>query len=208
MLERIQSENTVSGAVKIACTAADNVNVAFYQNAVPIIRDLAVENALGSDLTGVAVHLTSEPPFLTPPGVWRIDCIADQTVHHIRSLDLKLDPAFLAGINASRRGELRIRVEAAGIVLGDHAVEINLLPPSHWGGVNSAPELLAAFVRPTDPSIDVILREASNKLASAGRNEALDGYCKGQGSRLGDRRGDLGGAGVTFDCLRLAAEKL
>lgn len=66
MLERIQSENTVSGAIKIACTAADNVNVAFYQNAVPIIRDLAVENALGSDLTGVAVHLTSEPPFLTP----------------------------------------------------------------------------------------------------------------------------------------------
>lgn len=83
MLERIQSENTVSGAVKIACTAADNVNVAFYQNAVPIIRDLAVENALGGDLTGVAVHLTSEPPFLTP-GVWRIDRIADQTVHHIR----------------------------------------------------------------------------------------------------------------------------
>lgn len=182
MLERIQSENTVSGAVKIACTAADNVSVAFYQNAVPIIRDLAVENALGGDLTGVAVHLTSEPPFLTP-GVWRIDRIADQTVHHIRSLDLKLDPAFLAGINASRRGELRIRVEAAGTVLGDHTVEVNLLPPSHWGGVNSAPELLAAFVRPTDPSIDVILREASNKLASAGRDEALDGYRKGTKAR-------------------------
>lgn len=182
MLERIQSENAVSGAVKIACTAADNVNVAFYQNAVPIIRDLAVENALGRDLAGVSVHLTSEPPFLTP-GVWRIDRIADQTVHHIRSLDLKLDPAFLAGINASRRGELRIRVEAAGTVLGDHAVEINLLPPSHWGGVNSAPELLAAFVRPTDPSIDVILREASNKLASAGRDEALDGYRKGTKAR-------------------------
>lgn len=68
-------------------------------------------------------------------------------------------------------------------MLGDHAVEVNLLPPSHWGGVNSAPELLAAFVRPTDPSIDVILREASNKLASAGRDEALDGYRKGTKAR-------------------------
>src|SRR6202165_240051 len=154
MLERTQVEEAVSRTLKITCTAADNVNVAFYQNAVPIIRDLAVENALGRDLTEISVHLTAEPPFLTP-GVWRIECIANQAVHHIRSLDLKLDPAFLAGINASRRGELRILVEAAGAVLAEQAVEINLLPPSHWGGVNSAPELLAAFVRPTDTSIDV-----------------------------------------------------
>ena len=57
------------------------------------------------------------------------------------------------------------------------------MPPSHWGGVNSAPELLAAFVRPTDPSIDVILREASDKLAAAGRDEAMDGYRKGTKAR-------------------------
>ncbi|KRR22382.1 DUF3320 domain-containing protein [Bradyrhizobium retamae] len=176
MLDRDQSDHAVAG-IKVSCTVADSVNVAFYQNAVPIIRDLAVENALGSDVTGISIHLTSEPPFLTP-GVWRIERIADQAVHHIRSLELKLDPAFLAGINASRRGELRIRVEAAGTVLAEQAVEINLLPPSHWGGVNSAPELLAAFVRPTDPSIDVILREASDKLAAAGRDEAMDGYRK------------------------------
>ena len=31
-------------------------------------------------------------------------------------------------------------------------------------------------MRPTDPSVDVILREASSKLAAAGRNEAMDGY--------------------------------
>jgi hypothetical protein len=172
----------VTGTVKIVSTAADNVNVAFYQNAVPIIRDLAVENALGRDLSEIKVHLTAEPPFLAP-GVWRIERIANQAVHHIRSLDLKLDPAFLAGINASRRGELRILVEAAGAVLAEQAVEINLLPPSHWGGVNSAPELLAAFVRPTDPSIDVILREASDKLAAAGRDEAMDGYRKGTKAR-------------------------
>jgi Protein of unknown function (DUF4011)/REase_MTES_1575/AAA domain/Protein of unknown function (DUF3320) len=181
MLERDRLDHAAAG-VRVSCTVADNINVAFYQNAVPIIRDLAVENALGSDLAGISVHLTSEPPFLTP-GVWRIERIADQAVHHIRSLDLKLDPAFLAGINASRRGELRVRVEAAGTVLAEQAVEINLLPPSHWGGVNSAPELLAAFVRPTDPSIDVILREASDKLAAAGRDEAMDGYRKGTKAR-------------------------
>ena len=85
--------------------------------------------------------------------------------------------------NASRRGELRIRVDAAGETLAERTADINLLPPSHWGGVNSAPELLAAFVRPTDPSVDVILREASGKLAAAGRSDAMDGYRQGTKKR-------------------------
>lgn len=166
-----------AGELKVNCTAADNVNIAFYQNAVPIIRELAFENATGRDLSDLSVHLTAEPPFITP-AMWRIQHVANEAVHHIRSLDLKLDPAFLAGINASRQAQLRIQVDAAGEKVVERIVELNLLPPSHWGGVNAAPELLAAFVRPTDPSVDVILREASGKLAAAGRDDAVDGYSK------------------------------
>ncbi|MGY8665415.1 DUF3320 domain-containing protein [Bradyrhizobium sp. UFLA05-109] len=176
-MEQTGAEGSAAGTLKIACTTADNINVAFYQNAVPIIRELALENSEGRDLRELSVHLASEPAFITP-GVWRIEQIADGATHHIRSLDLKLDPAFLAAINASRRAELRIRVEAAGETLVENAIEVNLLPPSHWGGVNAAPELLAAFVRPTDPSVDVILREASGKLAAVGRDDAMDGYRK------------------------------
>jgi very-short-patch-repair endonuclease len=176
------AEDTAASAPKITCTAAENVNVAFFQNAVPIIRELAIENSLGRELSDVSVHLSSEPPFLSP-GVWQIDRIADQSTHHVRGRDLKLDASFLAGITASRRAEIKIRVEAAGERIADHAVEINLLPPSHWSGMNTAPELLAAFVRPTDPSVDVILREASDKLATAGRDSAVDGYRKGTKGR-------------------------
>jgi hypothetical protein len=176
MAERLEV-GEAADELKINCTVAENVNVAFYQNAVPIVRELAIENRSGIDLSELSVHLTAEPAFLTP-GVWRIQHIADQATHHIRSLDLKLDPAFLAGINASRRAQLKIRVESAGETLVENAVELNLLPPSHWGGVNAAPELLAAFVRPTDPSVDVILREAAGKLAAAGRDDAMDCYRK------------------------------
>jgi hypothetical protein len=176
MAERFEAEETAS-ELKVNCTAADNVNVAFYQNAVPIVRELAIENGTGRDLSELSVHLTAEPAFLTP-GVWRIQHVANLATHHIRSLDLKLDPAFLAGINAARRAQLRIRVQVDDEKLVESAVELNLLPPCHWGGVNAAPELLAAFVRPIDPSIDVILREASSKLATAGRDDAMDGYRK------------------------------
>jgi hypothetical protein len=67
MLERVQTEETVAATAKITCNAAANINVAFYQNAVPIMRELAVENRLGRDLTDICVHLAAEPPFLTQP---------------------------------------------------------------------------------------------------------------------------------------------
>ena len=38
-------------------------------------------------------------------------------------------------------------------------------------------------MRPTDPSIDVILREAADKLSKAGRNPAIDGYKTGKKAR-------------------------
>jgi hypothetical protein len=170
------------GAVQVACVTAENVNLAFYENGVPLVRELSIENRTGSDLDGVEIHLFSEPSFITP-GVWRVERIADNDTHHLKTVDLKLDHGFLAGLTASRRGEMRIRVNAGSKVLADWQVDVNLLPPSHWGGSVAAPELLAAFVRPTNPSVDVILREAADKLMKAGRDPAIDGYAKGKKAR-------------------------
>ena len=98
------------GNVEVVCTTAQNINLAFYQNAIPIIRELSIRNASGDELRQIAVRLSSEPPFVTP-GVWRIDRIANEDVHHLTVVDLKLDHAFLAGLTASRRAEIFVRIE-------------------------------------------------------------------------------------------------
>ena len=52
----------------------------------------------------------------------------------------------------------------------------DLLSPSEWTGLAAAPELVAAFVRPNDPTVEAVLRNAAEKLRAAGRDPALDGY--------------------------------
>ena len=170
--------------LNVACSTAENINLAFYQNAVPIVRELSVGNEFDTPVSGVEVHLSSEPGFVSP-GVWRIDKIAPNDVHHLPTVDLKLDSTFLSGLTASRRGEIRVRVEVSGQLLAEKMIEVNLLPPTHWGGAGAAPELMAAFVRPTDPSVDVVLREAAEKLAQAGRDLAIDGYRRQKRRALG-----------------------
>lgn len=168
--------------LKVSYSISENVNLAFYQNAVPFLHELMLTNESGKELAGVTIKLTAEPPVLTPR-IWRVDWIASGCSHHIHPLDPKLDPMVLGGLTAARRAELRILVEAGGAAVADEKVEINLLPPSQWGGMSAAPELLAAFVRPNDPNVDVILREAAEKLAQAGRDPAIDGYKQGKKTR-------------------------
>ena len=76
-MEQERAAESRTEIFKVACSAADSVNIAFYQNAIPIIRELAIENELGRDLSGKSVHLAAEPPFLMP-GIWRIERITDR----------------------------------------------------------------------------------------------------------------------------------
>jgi Protein of unknown function (DUF4011)/REase_MTES_1575/AAA domain/Protein of unknown function (DUF3320) len=191
MLETNVSEGSLSSSdtgddilpkVEIAYSASDYVNIAFFQNAIPILRGISVTNNLLEDLSDVTVNFSSEPPFIAP-GFVAISRIKSGNQHHLPSPDLKLDQAFLTGVTASRRSEITVRVRRGQEILAEQSKEINLLPSGFWGGAASSPELLAAFVRPTDPSVDVILRDAAEKLKQAGKQTAFDGYRSGKKGR-------------------------
>ncbi|MGD9507785.1 MAG: DUF4011 domain-containing protein [Geminicoccaceae bacterium] len=161
--------------IDIKVALAERVSVAFHQNAVPIASEFAINNATAEDLVEVELHVRSEPGFLAP-AVWRIDRIVAGGVHHVSLPDLRLDPGTLGRLTEAVRGQVILTAVVGGAEVATHREEIELLPPSHWGGVAAAPELLAAFVRPNDPAVDLVLREAAAALARAGKPTAIDGY--------------------------------
>lgn len=165
----------------VDCALAERINVAFYQNAIPVISEIVVENSLERDVETIDVILTSEPAAIHR-ATWRIERLVAGGLHHISLPDLKLDAGFLSGLKETVRGELRFTLLVGDEEAAHGLFPIEFLPPSQWGGSAAAPELLAAFVRPNDPAIDLILRDAAERLAAAGRLAAIDGY-RSEGKR-------------------------
>ncbi|WP_244481084.1 DUF3320 domain-containing protein [Methylobacterium sp. Leaf102] len=165
----------VADTVQVACSATEHVSLAYYENAIPVIREIVITNASEEDLTDLRLQIESRPAVVQPLTL-RIDRIPAGSNHHIETPDIRLDAALLAGFTEASRLELTTILEDAAGERARSVAEIRLLPPSHWGGGRSAPELLAAFVRPNDPAVDVVLRDAATKLGEAGRESGLNGY--------------------------------
>ena len=173
------------GSIVIACEATDSIGLAYHQNRVPVVREIAVENRGQIALDDIRLTVSSEPGAVRPFEL-RIDNVAPGAKARIEAPDITLDPAALKGFTEAVALELIVEVVGTSGVLKRHAVGLRLLPPSHWGGGRSAPELVAAFVRPNDPAVDVVLHDASAKLAAAGLVSGLDGYGEGGRGRAWD----------------------
>lgn len=183
-LETIEpvAEAEPAETVRLGCTATEHVSLAYHENAIPVIREIVIANGSEQDLIDLSVRIESRPPVVQPLTL-RIDRVPAGSNHHIETPDVRLDAACLAGFTEASRLELTVILDDAGGERARTVAEMRLLPPSHWGGGRSAPELLAAFVRPNDPAVDVVLRDAATKLGEAGRETGLNGYTTGRKAR-------------------------
>ncbi|MGH7102124.1 MAG: DUF3320 domain-containing protein [Acetobacteraceae bacterium] len=161
--------------IEIKVSIAARINVAFHQNAVPAVAEITLVNETDSSVNEVTVSVSATPEFLRP-ATFRLDGLRPRGTARICPVLTELDAAFLLNLTEAVRCEITVTASADGVVLASVRSPCELLSPSEWTGLVTAPELIAAFVRPNDPSIDSILRNAAEKLRRAGRDPSLDGY--------------------------------
>ena len=159
---------------------ANKLNLADFQNSVPLLRDLVVVNDSERELSRLQLRLESYPPFLKPK-TWSIDACAPKSRYGINDRDVQLDGALLGKLTEAETSTLTITlVEEAGgadervLVIEQRKVE--LLPRNQWGGLSHLPDLVAAFVQPNELAIDRLLKQTAEVLRKAGKSPALDGY--------------------------------
>ncbi|WP_349361325.1 DUF4011 domain-containing protein [Stappia sp.] len=154
---------------------ASSFTYASYQNAIPVIRSLAIENGSDRQVDDLRLELTSSPAFLRPK-TWTVDRVRADDSLAMSDRTLDLDAAYLDGLNEAERGEITLRLSAAGKLLDERRLPVRLLARDEWGGVEDMAQLLPAFILPNDPGIPPVLRAAAERLVAHGHSGALDGY--------------------------------
>ncbi|WP_342655688.1 DUF3320 domain-containing protein [Pseudomonas sp. F3-2] len=168
--------------VKILATLVAKLNLADFQNAIPVIRELRISNETTDRFVNATLTLTSAPEVLRAK-TWRIDEIAADSFRIIPGLDLVLDGPLLSRLTESEMSTFTFVLEA-----DDKAEEggrkkiarleqvVDLLPRNQWGGLRHIPDMTAAFVQPNDPAVERLLKQAAELLRLSELSSALDGY--------------------------------
>jgi very-short-patch-repair endonuclease len=164
----------------IRVTGSEKLNLADFQNSVPLLRELALVNGSEREATGLQLRLESFPPFLKPK-TWTVDACAAGETYPIKDCDVHLDGALLGKLTEAETATVSFALfEKAGTVdescLVRHEHKVELLPRNQWGGLSHLPDLVAAFVQPNELAVDRLLKQAAEVLRAAGKNPAIDGY--------------------------------
>lgn len=84
------AQQEVVRELKIEATLAAKLNLADFQNAVPLIRELRVVSTLEQDSKALEVVLEAIPAFVRPR-TWRLDSVGAGQTYRLQDLDVQLD---------------------------------------------------------------------------------------------------------------------
>lgn len=152
----------------IRISNASKLNLADFQNSVPLLRELAVVNDSDRELSHLQVRLESYPPYLKPK-TWSIDACDPKSRYGIKDCDVSLDGVLLGKLTEAETSTITFSVvEKAGTaderVLATEERKVELLPRNQWGGLSHLPDLVAAFVQPNELAIDRLLKQTAQVL--------------------------------------------
>ena len=177
-----ETENAMPGAVIIKANIAARLNVAFHQNSVPAIAEIELVNDTENDLNGISISVSAVPGFLQPK-TFRFDQVLAGGTQRLNPVPIDFDAKYLLGLSEAVRGEIDLVARVGETEVARLTTSCQLLSPSEWTGLSTAPELIAAFVRPNDASVDIVLRNAAEKLrkAHATRHSTVTGRVRRRG---------------------------
>ncbi|MEM9353660.1 MAG: DUF3320 domain-containing protein [Planctomycetota bacterium] len=177
------SNNSDSSAKPLVRVIAEECfNYAAWQNAVPLLREVIVENPTDDELSSLTVELTPSPSFARGKS-WKVDRVGAGQSVTLRDIDLDIDAEYLDRLDEAVRGRLGFRLVRQDETLAERKHELRVLARDEWGGMGSMGELLPAFVTPNDPALAPLLKSASESLERHGHPAGLDGYQSGDPNR-------------------------
>lgn len=171
--------------LEVILECSGSVNLAFQQNAIPVLQEFRIRNA-GPERRGLVVRVTAEPAFCEPHEI-RLDSLTAGEEFRSPLLEFKLNPTFLDSLTEKVRGQFRVECLEGEQVLAARVQEIFAMPRNEWCGADTFPVLLAAYVLPNDPAVVTALDGAANILRQQVEGGSLNGYQSQSAKHVADQ---------------------
>lgn len=166
----VGNTNVGQSVCRLLIDAVDSFTYAAWQNSVPVLRSIEIDNTARPELSNLKLLLHASVPFIRDR-TWVIDRIGAGEKLSIPLADLE----YLNHLEEAERAILTLRLVHRETVIQESEQPIRVLARDEWGGLASMGELLPAFVTPNDPALAVVLRSAATLLGQHGHSTALDG---------------------------------
>lgn len=175
--------SSLPAGVGIRLDLNTRINYAMQQNDIPVIHAAHIDNGSEEPLRDLKLRIISEPHFAE---LWEqgIALVERRSTYNISPVELSLSPVYLSELTEGLRGQLRCEVWQGEEKLAEQVEKITLQTRNEWGGLNSLPEMIAAFVMPNHPTVSEILRGAADLLGQWTGDSSLSGYQSGDPQRV------------------------
>ena len=171
------------GSVRLSVQLTPVINYALQQNRMPILPRLTVHNQTGRMLSALRLTVESTPAMLLPFSQ-PIEQIPPQSEFTLQGLDVKADPAYLAGLTERVEGRVTIRLEDADGTLAEYSADATALAFDEWQGTAFYPELICAFITPNHPEVAKLAARAAEYLGQWSDSPSLDAYQRDNPNRV------------------------
>ena len=149
-------------------------NLALLQNALPIARELKLENRTGRDFEQLECRFSSVPDFIRGKTLSVNIKAGEELVINEPNLELNYD--FLSNLSESIKGKLELVIASGEEVFFQQEYDCQAFAPDQWLGTQIMPELLASFVTPNLDVIASLQSLTAEELERATGDPSIQGY--------------------------------
>lgn len=165
----------VQKSVALNLAHGQSLNYAMVVSKVPFLQKFTLRNLLAEPIGPLTVTISFSGEVASPyekvlpslPGGVEVD---------LCPIDIALRKEVLFSLTEAMTMDMEILVLQEDQVLLKEVREVELLAYNQWQGMDTMPEVLAAFVTPNHPAIDDVLLEAAKLLKGQGDDPAFLGY--------------------------------
>ena len=159
------------------------ISYALLYNRLPVIEMVKISSNSEKDLKELTLTISDSKGYLEPFEI-QIDLLPAQDYRVLSRPVIRGDLSKIIQMNDSDRTDLEISVKKKERILVQTKAEVQVLPYDQWPGLRYHPVLLASFVQPTHPAMQMLVHETADLLESWGQDRAIEGYQSGDINRV------------------------